>query len=676
MKYLTALLFVLSISISPSAYSQAPATNADRAYFKAEQIFLRDNLEETLKQLARFFKKFGNSAAPATLAKAHNLRGLTLFQLNSTQSSSSEFQKAVDIAEAHFTQNEPELHIARYNLANALLKSKQANSANNVLLKVNPAILDEDTKIRYYHLLGRALEATKNYPSSVVAYLFTTNELEQRDSTFSNPIARKAYELSKNIFLNSNESDLARIENLEGKMRENGVGTWTARLILARGYMFSGRREEALDLLNSFLDKAKNHPLEAEGRRLIQLMQKLSIVNPHRVGILLPLSGRFQKYGRLSLKSALLARKNLMKARKTSQVAGPNIEFVIRDSGSTEESAKIAFERLATEDHVVGIIGPLLKRQALEVGRLAQEYGVPLFSLSRKQALSQLGSFIFPFALTPEQQVNTLLDHLMTEKGFKRFAILSPSSPAAKEYVNIFWTEVEKRGGLIRGYEEYAAGSTDFRFPLKKLLGLFYEGARLMEKRELKRREKIYASTLKARGKLRERMLSQYKLKPIVDFDAVFVPDGPKAIGQIAPSFAVYGIKNLPFLGLNTWNTMDIVNRAGQYLQRSYFVDSFYSHSRRPEAIKFIREFRANFGSSPATLEVQAYDATRILIHAIASGKVVSRSDLRNHIRTHQDLRGISGTFKFDNNGVQRGTYLLGVSGKKILEVERKRKHL
>lgn len=673
MKHLKTFLIVLTLIISTNVSAQVPSNNADKEYFKAEQLFLRDNLEETLKQLARFFRKYESSATPSTLARAHNLRGLALFQLNSVQSSMSEFQKAVEIAEAHFAQNEPGLHLARYNLANSLLKSKQAEAANNVLVQINPAILDEDTRIRYYHLLGRTLEAIENYPASIVAYLLTANELEQRDSVASNSIARKAYEISKNIFLSSDESDITRLENFESKMRENGVGTWTARVILARGYMFSGRRDQATTLLNSFLDKTGNHPLESEARRLIRLMQKLAVVNPSRIGILLPLSGRFQKYGRLSLKSALLAQQDFVKSRLTSGIADTDIEFVVRDSGSTAESAKEAFEKLATEDHVIGIIGPLLKRQALEVGRLAQEYGVPLFSLSRQQALSELGSFVFPFALTPEQQVGTLLDHLMDEKGFKRFAILAPSNEAAKDYVDIFWDEVEKRGGSIRGYEEYASGATDFRFPLKKLLGLFYEEARTLEKEELKRREEAYAATLKVRGKLRERMLRQFNLQPIVDFDAVFVPDNPKAIGQIAPSFAVYGIKNLPFLGLNTWNTMDIVNRAGQYLQRSYFVDTFHSQSRRPEAVRFVKEFRTNFGSPPGTLEVQAYDATRILIHAINSGEVLSRSDLRNHIRGEQGLRGISGTFRFGENGVKRSTYLLGVKGEEILEVERKR---
>ncbi len=666
-------LFALIILLASSAHAQAPSGKADKSYFKAEQLFLRDNLEDTLKQLAGFFKRYGNTATASTLAKAHNLRGLTLFQLNSVRSSLGEFQKAVEIAEAHFGQSELGLHLARYNLANALLKNKQADAANNILVRIDPAALDDDTRIRYYHLLGRTLETLENYPASIVAYLLTANELEQRDSYASESLARKAYGLSGKIFLSSDESDLSRLEGFEGKMRENGIGTWTARIILARGFMFSGRREQALDLLTNFLDKTGNHPLESEARRLVRLMQKLAVVNPSRVGILLPLSGKFQKYGRLSLKAALLAQKNFSASQRTSGIADTEIEFIIRDSGSTEESAKAAFEKLATEDHVIGIVGPLLKRQAVEVGRLAQEYGVPLFSLSRNQALNELGSFVFPFALTPDQQITTLLDHLMTEKGYKRFAILSPSNESAKDYVNIFWDQVEQRGGSIRGYEEYASGATDFRFPLRKLMGLFHEDARVLEKEELKLREEKYAATLKVGGNLRERLLRAYKLKPVVDFVAVFVPDNPKAIGQIAPSFAVYGIKNLPFLGLNTWNTSDIVNRAGAYLQRSYFVDSFHSQSKRPDAVKFVNDFRGSFGSSPGTLEVQAYDATRILIKAISSGEVVSRSDLRNHVRADQALKGISGTFKFNEKGVQRSTYLLGVKGDEILEVERKR---
>ena len=200
-------------------------------------------------------------------------------------------------------------------------------------------------------------------------------------------------------------------------------------------------------------------------------------------------------------------------------------------------------------------------------------------------------------------------------------------------------------------------------------MGLHYIDSRKLELEDLKRREDTYAAKIKVKGVLRKRLLSTFRPQPIIDFDAVFVPDGPQAIGQIAPSFAVHDVKQIPFLGINTWNTPEIIRRAGKYMQNSYFVDIFYPNSRSKAASSFVADFNKNFGTVPGTLEVQAYDASRIIMSAIESGSVGSRADLVNYILTKKNHSGISGRFSFGPNGLERSAYLLGVKGSEILEI-------
>ena len=288
--------------------------------------------------------------------------------------------------------------------------------------------------------------------------------------------------------------------------------------------------------------------------------------------------------------------------------------------------------------------------------------------MSQKQSGLVKSSYVFPIALTPQQQIRMTLDYAFETKGFSRFAVLAPLSPVGSEYVRLFWDGVEKRGGVVSAIERYAPRSTDFRHEIKKMIGLYFLDSRRIELEELKKREDKYAATLKVRGKLKKRLLLKFKPRPIVDFDVVFIPDGPNAIGQIAPSFAVHDIKGIPFIGLNTWNTGEVINRAGQYLQQAFFVDTFHSSSRNLTTVNFVGEFQRYFGSTPGTLEVQAFDAANIVISALRSGEVSSRSDLRSHILNKAHYSGISGQFIFSEQGVKRSAHLLGIRGREITE--------
>jgi branched-chain amino acid transport system substrate-binding protein len=323
------------------------------------------------------------------------------------------------------------------------------------------------------------------------------------------------------------------------------------------------------------------------------------------------------------------------------------------------------------DEKAIAVIGPLLSRQFTVVARKAQEFGVPLFSLSQRIEGNPLGSYVFPIALSPNQQIDLIVSQAMEVNGYRRFAILAPSDSFGEEYVNLFWDRVEKSGGEIVGVERYEPKSTDFREEVRRLLGLQYLGARKIEAEDLKRRGDQYGATLKVRGRLRQRLMKAYDPKAIVDFDAIFIPDDPATVGQIAPAFAVQDVSNVPMLGINTWNTSEIVQRAGRYMQKSLFVDGFFPNSRNPETIKFVQDYMRYFQTIPGTIEVQAYDAGKILMKVLGESQPGSRAGLRDQLIRRGQFAGISGEFRFSPEGVQRGAHLLTVKGSSIVEVPR-----
>jgi ABC-type branched-subunit amino acid transport system substrate-binding protein len=351
------------------------------------------------------------------------------------------------------------------------------------------------------------------------------------------------------------------------------------------------------------------------------------------------------------------------------KIEANGLRLVIRDSGDTPETATEKFEELVKDESAVAVIGPLLSKQFPQVARKAQEFGVPLISLSQRIEAAQMGSYVFPVALSPNQQIDTIVSHAIAKEGFKRFAILAPSDSFGEEYVNLFWDAVEKAGGKIVGIERYEPKSTDFRDEVRRLLGLDYLGARKIETEDLERRKDRYASTLKTKGRLRQRLLKAYDPKAVVDFDALFIPDDPATVGQIAPAFAVEGVDNLPLLGINTWNTAEIVQRAGRYLQRALFVDGFFANSQIEKSLQFTQDYMRFFRSLPGTIEVQAYDAAAILIEALKGNSITSRAALRDQLLSHEKFSGISGDYRFSESGVERSAHLLTVRGNSIVEI-------
>lgn len=645
-----------------TANNVADAEAADPLYQEAERQYLKGDAPGALATLTRFFAQA--SAPVRSQIRARNLRGLIFFQSKNPQGAAAEFEAAVQLANRGLQHTDTLLHLTRYNLGNAQFQVGKVQEALDTLQSVNAEALDADTRVRFHHLFGNVLTNRGRSLDALLNYLLAaegSKEVAARDT-----FLQKAMNASKDIFLKDPKTDVERIGALG--LPESSAAGIAARILMARGYMYAGNPGEAETLLKSVLEKADaNHPLRPRAEEALADLAKLTDVRPSVVGVLLPLSGKFGKFGRLCLNAVNLALGAFEEMAENPKYNG--LRLVVRDSGETADSAQAAFNDLVKTEKAIAVIGPLLSKQFTSVARRAQEFGVPLMSLSQRVDDGQLGSYVFPVALSPAQQVDLIVHQAVEVKGYKRFAVFAPRDSFGEEYVNLFWDAVEKAGGQVVGIERYEPKSTDFREEVRRLLGLEYMGARTIEAAELKRREERYAATLKVKGKLRQRLLKAYDPKAMVDFDAIFIPDDPSTVGQIAPALAVEDVSNVPLLGINTWNTPEIVQRAGKYLQQSIFVDGFLASSRDARTQGFVQEYRKYFQSVPGTIEVQAFDAARILLDTLGDSHPNTRAKAREKLLSRGQYSGISGEFRFTPEGLQRTAHLLTVRGTTIVEI-------
>lgn len=662
---LLAALFLLLPTVSQSAEPtpMAAVESSDAAYLEAERAYLKSDPQGALKMLATILANEA-SLPPRPRVRAHNLRGLIYFQLRNLQGAVQDFEAAVQVANRSLQNNDSLLHLTRYNLGNGLYQVNRAQEALDTLGSVNHEALDQDTRMRFHHLYGNVLANREQTLEALVQYLYAANLAQ--DIAARDTFLQKALNTSKNLYLKSPKSDLDRIAGLE--FSQKSAAGIAARVLMARGYMYTGDSYKAESILKDALEEAEpNHPYRNKAQEMLSDLGKISVVEPKTVGVLLPLSGKFARFGRLCLNSILMA---FGAFEEMPEVAGAGeFRLAIRDSGESAETAQERFEELIKDEKAIAVIGPLLSKQFPAVAQRSQEYGVPLLSLSQRVEAGQVGSFIFPVALSPAQQIDMIVAQAIGVNKYKKFAILAPSDSFGESYVNLFWDSVEKAGGEVVGIERYEPKSTDFREEMKRLLGLEYLSARKTEMEDLERRKLVYASTLKVKGKLRQRFLRNFDPKAVVDFDAIFVPDDPATVGQIVPSLAVLEVENIPLLGINTWNTPDIVRRAGRYLQKSLFVDGFFPNSRNPRTLGFMQDYQRNFQSVPGTIEVQAFDAATILMEALRQGSPENRSKLRDQLLAAEKFSGISGDYRFTENGVRRTAHLLTVKGTGISEI-------
>ena len=295
---------------------------------------------------------------------------------------------------------------------------------------------------------------------------------------------------------------------------------------------------------------------------------------------------------------------------------------------------------------MIAIIGGLLSKTAAVEATRAQEFGVPTIMLSQKAGLTQAGESIFRNSLTSQMQVQALVDVAMKQLGFKTFAMIYPNDAYGTEYANLFWDEVKSRGGEIHGAETYDPKETDFRTHIQKLTGTYYLEDRA---EELRVRQRDYAEKNPKKSARGSAPSIEDILPPVVDFDAIFIPDDARAVGQIAPALAYNNVKGVRLLGTNIWNSPRFIQRGQRFVESSIFVDSLLTNDPAFMNSPFFSNFKTAFNDEPGLTEIQAYDSALIVRQLIGAGET-TRIGLQQRMASLQNFAGAIGSLSVNQD--------------------------
>jgi len=407
---------------------------------------------------------------------------------------------------------------------------------------------------------------------------------------------------------------------------------------------------------SSVVSLAPESELAESARDFLKQLDARSSVDSRTVGVILPLSGKYGDIGRSVLNSIQLG---LGIYNKSS-----NIKLAVIDSEGRYLDARRAVEKLVVEDQVIAIIGSLQSKAATAIASRAQALGVPSIVLSQKSGITQIGDFVFRNALTSEMQVQSLVQTATQKLNLTRFAILYPDDAYGTEYANLFWDAVEKSGGQIRAAQSYDPKETDFRVAVEKLVGTYYKEDRDQEYKQKLDEWKKKNTKVTARTEVPKDLLP-----PIVDFQAIFIPDSARTLGQIAAMLTFQDVKNVSLLGTNLWNTPGVVERAGQFANSVIFVDSFLNQDQSFMQSDFYKTYVQNFGHAPSLFDLQAYDTALILKDTLSGAS--SRTELQAKLSEVRSLKGALNTIDTaPSRDFSRPVVALTVSDGKILRLD------
>ncbi|MEK7688864.1 MAG: penicillin-binding protein activator [Deltaproteobacteria bacterium] len=378
-----------------------------------------------------------------------------------------------------------------------------------------------------------------------------------------------------------------------------------------------------------------------------------------RIGVILPLSGKYATFGEQALKGILLASgifetkgQEGKGTRRQDNIQTANVEIIIKDTRDDPIASAKAVEDLVKggEGGVVGIIGPLLTITSTDAAGKAQELKVPTIVLSQKEGITNAGDYIFRNFLLPSEQAKAIALYAINKLDCKKFAVLYPNSPYGTELANIFKEEVKKGKGVIVAEEQYKEGQTYFG---KEVVRLFK--IKETEKKEGRRSIKTFEATVAA--------------------DALYIPDYFDTIGLIAPHLAYYNIKDIKLLGSNGWNSPKLIELAGKYVEGAVFTDGFFAGSKRETTLQFVNNFRDLYGTEPGIIEAQAYDAARMMIESAIKSQESEVGSQKEEIRAIladlKNLPGATGNIAFDKDReAVKDLFILSVKNGQIVEVK------
>lgn len=556
----------------------------------------------------------------AEKATKRNLTGVINFSQKRYEAAAKSFEEASALA-----KDDPALDAQIYlNLGSAYYKMNQNEKALNTLSQANYKNL-QDTEAKKFHQLYALLsQQLGKKEQSLSALIRSLEDKKSISELTTDPRYGQVEEQFKKL------SSSERVRLLEEFDQDKNLSVAYLAYKEAETAFREGDQDKVKDF-SEWIEKRYGSNTEIMG-----LVASLGARNQNNtakidlryIGVALPLSGDLKGLGERALAGIDVALEEM------SQDPNKKYRLEIKDTKGNPANGAFAVKDLIETNNVAAVIGGLTTAEATKEYLEAKKYGVVFISLSKvllpKEEKNHL---LIEIPGSIESQVNTLFSERMLAKIGKRPAIMYPKTDIGEAYANEFWRQSKKYNLDVTGLISFDPNQTDYRDPVKNILGIKFN-------RE--REEELAIVNDIAHLESKKSIKRVQNLQPQIDFDWVFVPALPREVVQLLPNYNYFDAFNLNYVGVPSWRSELMVNEGYRY-GNVYFMDEPISGTETPFTQKFFQKFK----KQPNIVETIAYDSLRILFDVIeADSSYQTRQDLDLALIKKENLKSESGSWK------------------------------
>jgi len=339
-----------------------------------------------------------------------------------------------------------------------------------------------------------------------------------------------------------------------------------------------------------------------------------------KVGLIIPLTGKWSDYGDQMKKGILLWKKHNENSK---------IKILFEDGEASPRKSLLALNKLANEN--VGVVISGFSSVMLTLGPVANAHEIVLINGGATNPdIKKSGKFVFNVIPDAEVEASYIANFILNSLNKKSCVIYWQNNDAGKGMMETYKNSFINNGGEIKSILSHQASQIDFKNDLTKI--------------------------------------KQTNTK------IVFVPTYAKQLGQIVRQAVEMGLKDIIWVGYAASETVDLLNIAGESAN-SRIIYSYYAYNLQSDSkgksLNFGQEFKKVFHEKAGLYSATFYDAISIISDALRNQKS-SPSEIQEYIYNLEKFNGVLGELTFGgSNYVSSGMRMKMVNGGKFIDFDR-----
>ena len=354
-----------------------------------------------------------------------------------------------------------------------------------------------------------------------------------------------------------------------------------------------------------------------------------------KIGVLLPLSGKFKGIGESFLKAIQLA---------LYDISNEDVKIYPKDNKGNALNSYLSAKEFEKQGIKI-VIGPIFFENLERLGEINK-----ITFISFTNQTKDIPKNTIAFGINIESQIDALKKYFNEIKVSKTL-LLSPKSEFS------YQSESVAKKDVLKFYRTYSYDANP-----KTITGEIEKITRYRErKKDLERRIKILEKSDLYKDKNELKQLEQMHTLGEVNFDSVFVIDFGDRLKSVLTSFMFSDVSSdeVNFFTINQWFDETFFNENA--MQNLHFPSIDFENLK-----KFNKKFLKSYDEKPNKVSILGYDALGLIYYCWFNNNFQFKQD---QLYNKQGFKGLQGEFIIEDNISRQKLNIYKVSEKKFIKV-------